>query len=197
MSEAQRVGEVIEAQTTDFVAQCYELYDLPPLGSLVKTREQDVELFAVVYQAATTSFEPGRRPIARGKEEATEEAIYQANPQLLKLLKSEFSALVVGHRQGDRIRHYLPPRPARLHGFVYLCLPEETREFSQFFGFLNILVNTHLAVASDEIIAASLRQMSRVYDDRHAFLVTAARQLATLLGGDFQKLKAILERLKT
>jgi len=119
MSETQRVGEVIEASTTDFVAQCYELYELPPLGSLVKTGDSDVELYGVVYQATTTSFEPGRRPIARGKDEASEEAIYQANPQLLKLLKSEFSALVVGHRQGDRLHHYLTPAGSN----PWLCLP--------------------------------------------------------------------------
>jgi hypothetical protein len=196
MGENQRVGEVIEASTTDFVAQCYELYELPPLGSLVKTRDQDVEQFGVVYRATTTSFEPGRRPVARGKDEASEEALYQANPQLLKLLRSEFGVLVVGHKEGDRLHHYLPPRPARLHGFVYLCSPEEVREFSQSFGFLNILVNTRLPVATDEIIAASLRQMSRVYEDRHRFLVSAGKELAVLLSGDFSQLKAILGRLK-
>jgi len=196
MGEAERVGEVIEASTTDFVAQCYELYELPPLGSLVRTREQGVELFGVVYRATTTSFEPGRRPIARGKDEASEEALYQANPQLLKLLRSEFGALVVGHREGDRLRHYLPPKPAHIHGFIYLCSPEEIREFSQSFGFLSILANTHLPMASDEIIAAALRHMSRVYEDPNAFLVAAGKELAILLSGDFSQLKAILGRLK-
>ncbi len=196
MGENQRVGEVIEASTTDFVAQCYELYDLPPLGSLVKTRDQVVEQFGVVYRATTTSFEPGRRPIARGKDELSEEALYQANPQLLKLLRSEFGVLVVGHREADRLHHFLPPRPARLHGFVYLCSPEEIREFSQSFGFLNILVNTHLAIASGEIIAAALRQMSRVYEDPHRFLVSAGKELAVLLSGDFSQLKTILGNLK-
>jgi hypothetical protein len=196
MGEAERVGEVIEASTSDFVAQCYELYELPPLGSLVRTREQEVELFGVVYRATTTSFEPGRRPIARGKDEASEEALYQANPQLMKLLRSEFGVLVVGHREGDRLHHYLPPRPARLHGFIYLCSPEEMREFSKSFGFLNILVNTHLPMASDEIIAAALRHMSRVYEDPNAFLVSAGKELAVLLSGDFSQLKAILGRLK-
>jgi len=197
MAENQRVGEVIEASTTDFVAQCYELYELPPLGSLVKTREPDAEQFGVVYQATTTSFEPGRRPIARGKDEASEEALYQANPQLMKLLRSEFGVLVVGHRESDRLHHYLPPKPARLHGFVYLCSPEEIREFSQSFGFLNILVNTHLPIASGEIIAAALRQMSRVYEDRHAFLVSAGKELAVLLSGDFSQLKTILEKIRS
>ena len=196
MSEAPRVGEVIEASTTDFVAQCYELYELPPLGSLVKAREQDVELFGVVYRATTTSFESGRRPVARGKDEVSEEALYRANPQLLKLLKSEFGVLVVGHKAGNRLHHYLPPKPARLHGFVYLCSPQEIREFSQSFGFLNILVNTPLPIATDEIIAASLRQISRVHEDPHAFLVAAGKELTVLLGTNFSRVSAILGRLK-
>ena len=196
MGENQRVGEVVEASTTDFVAQCYELYELPPLGSLAKTRDQGVVQFGVVYRATTSSFEPGRRPIARGKDELSEEALYQANPQLLKLLRSEFGVLVVGHRETDRLHHYLPPRPARLHGFVYLCSPEEIKEFSQSFGFLNILVNTRLPIASGEIIAAALRQMSRVYEDPHAFLVSAGKELAVLLSGDISQLKTILENLK-
>ncbi|MBA7709674.1 hypothetical protein ES703_118596 [subsurface metagenome] len=196
MNEVQRVGEVIEASTTDFVAQCYELYQSPPLGSLVKTRDLAVELYGIVYNATTTSFEPGRRPIARGKDETSEEGIYQASPQLLKLLKSEFSALVVGHRQDDKLYHYLPPKPARIHAFVYLCSPEEVKEFSQSFDFLNILINTRLPVSSDELIAACLRQMSQVYEDRRAFLVAAGKELAILLSGNFNQLKAILGRIK-
>jgi hypothetical protein len=197
LNEVQRVGEVIEASTNDFVAQCYELYQSPPLGSLVKTRDLAVELYGIVYNATTTSFEPGRRPIARGKDETTEEGIYQASPQLLKLLKSEFSALVVGHRQDGKLHHYLPPKPARIHAFVYLCSPEEVKEFSQSFDFLNILINTRLPVSSDELVAACLRQMSQVYEDRRAFLVAAGKELAILLSGNFNQLKAILGRIKT
>ena len=194
--DTQRVGEVIEASTTEFVAQCYELYQLPPLGSLVKTREESVELYGVVYHAATTSLEPGRRPIARGKDEDSEEAIYQSNPQLTKLLKSEFSALVVGHRENEKLYHYLPPKPARIHSFVYQCQPDEVKEFGQSFDFLNILLNTHLTVSADELIAACLRQMSRVHEDRHAFLVPAGKELAILLSGELNRLKAILGRFR-
>ena len=191
-----RVGEVIEASTTDFVAQCYELYQLPPLGSLVKVQDEPVTLYGVVYHATTGSLEPGRRPIARGKDAASEEEVYRSSPQLSKLLKSEFSVLVVGHRQDDKLYHYLPPKPARIHGFVYLCSPEEVKEFSQSFDFLNLLVNTHLPVSVDEIIAAVLRQMSQAQADRHAFLVAAGKELAVLLSGQFNQLKAILGRLK-
>ncbi|MFC1937829.1 hypothetical protein ACFLWY_04665 [Chloroflexota bacterium] len=196
VKRVERAGEVVEASTTEFVAQCYELYQLPPLGSLVKTGEKAAELFGVVYSAATTSLEPGRRPIARGKDEATEEGIYQSNPQLSKLLRSEFKALVVGHRQDDNLRHYLPPQPARIHGFVYPCSPEEVREFSQSFDFLNILINASLPVSADEVIAACLRQMSQSQEDPRAFLVAAGKELATLLSGNFNQFKAVLGRIK-
>jgi hypothetical protein len=193
---SDRVGEVIEASTTDFVAQCYELYQSPPLGSLVKTRDEPVDLYGIVYHATTGSLEPGRRPIARGKDEASEEDIYRSSPQLSKLLRSEFSALVVGHRQGEKLYHYLPPKPARIHGFVYLCGLEEVKEFSQSFAFLSILLNARLPVSVEEIIAATLRQMGQAYDDPRPFLVAAGKELAVLLGGQFNQLKAILGRLK-
>ena len=195
MDEAQRVGEVIEASTTDFVAQCYELYQSPPLGSLVKTTDLPVELYGIVYNATTASLESGRRPIARGKDEASEEEIYRSSPQLLKLLRTEFSALVVGYRENEKLYRYLPPKPARIHGFVYLCSPDEVREFSQSFDFLNILINAHLPVSVEELVAASLRQMSQVYEDRQKFLVAVGKELAVLLGGEFNRLKAILGRL--
>ena len=192
----QRVGEVIEATTTDFIAQCYELYQSPPLGSLVKTTDLPVELYGIVCHATTAGLEPGRRPIARGRDEASEEDIYRSSPQLLKLLRTEFSALVVGYRENEKLYRYLPPKPARIHGFVYLCPPEDVREFGNSFDFLSILINAHLPVSVEELVAASLRQISQVYDEPHAFLVAAGKELAVLLGGDFNRLKAILGKVK-
>ena len=193
---SDKVGEVIEASTTDFVAQCYELYQSPPLGSLVKTIDESAEQYGIVYNATTASIEPGRRPIARGKDESSEEEIYRSSPQLLKLLRTEFNALVVGYREDEKLFHYLPPKPARIHSFVYQCQPEEVKEFSQSLDFLNILINTHLPVPVEEIVAASLRQMSQVYEDRQKFLVAAGKELAVLLGGEFNRLKSILGKIK-
>ena len=194
--ETRRAGEVTEAATTGFTAQCYQLYELPPLGSLVKTKEGETEIYAVVGNASTAGIEPGRRPIARGKDAENEEALYQDNPQLEKLLRSEFQALVVGYREGGNISHHLPPRPARIHGFVYLCPDEEVKEFSSSFGFLNMLLNNTLQTPENELIAACLRYMSRVQDNKNTFLVAAGKQLAGLLGNDYNQLKAILERIK-
>jgi len=198
LPEPNKIAEVIEASTTEFTAQCYELYGVPPLGSLVKTRDLPVELYGVVYHAATAGIEPGRRPIARGKDEATEEDVYHSSPQLASLLRTEFCALVVGHKQDGHVRHYLPPRPARIHGFVYLCPPEEVQQFSRSFGFLTVLTSARLEAPVEEIIAACLRQMAQAYGvDRRAFLVAAGKELAVLLSGEYHRLRAILERVKT
>jgi hypothetical protein len=202
MTGEARVGEVIEACTRDFNVQSYELYQLPPLGSLVKTRgemQQDtrIEILGVVYNASTSSMDQGRRPIARGKDELNEDEIYRSSPQLLKLLRSEFNVLVVGYSQGDTVFQCLPPQPARIHSFVNLCSNEEIKQFGHSFDFLNILLTARVDIPATELISACLRQMGRVYGlERHLFLVSAGKELAALLCDDYVQLKAILKGLK-
>jgi hypothetical protein len=193
-----KIGEVIEASTGQFVAECYELHTPPPLGSLVKTSDGDIEIYGVVCNAATESIEPNRRPIARGKEEATEEGIYRQNPQLSKLLRTTFDTLVIGHGVGAQRAvplHYLPPRPSHVHSFVCLCEQDEVCRFTQSLDFLPILLGTRVG-AVDEIVSACLRQASCAHDDQRAFLVKAGKELAILLGGELNRLNAILRRIR-
>jgi len=191
-STENKIAEVIEASTVQFTAQCYELYEVPPLGSLVRTGD----IYGIVGYAETAGMEPGRKPVARGKDEATEEAVYKSSPQLKKLLRSEFTAAVVGYRKDGKIHQYLPPQPAKIHAFVYLCQPGEVEEFSKSFSFLNILLNAAVPIPAEEFVAATLRQMSHVHDNSHDFLVTAGKELANLLESNIARLKNILEKLK-
>jgi hypothetical protein len=187
-----KIAEVIEASIVEFTAQCYELYEVPPLGSLVKTGD----IYGIVANAETTGLEPGRKPIARGKDETSEEAVYESSPQLSKLLRSQFTAVVVGYKRDGRIHQHLSPQPARIHGFVYLCPPEEVDEFSRSFTFLNILLNAVGPIPVEELIFATLKQMGRVRDDSRAFFVAAGKELAKLLSSNITRLKNILEKLK-
>ena len=139
-----KIGEIVESGSTEFTADCYELNNIPSLGSLVKVTEPAVEIFGIVCQSGTASIEPGRRPVARGKNEKSEEAVYQSSPQLMKLLRSEFQVFVVGHKLDGKIYQYLPPKPAHIHAFVYVCSPEEIKQFSQSLDFLSVLVNNRL-----------------------------------------------------
>jgi len=191
---SSKIGEVIEASTGEFVAQCYELHQPPPFGSLIKAREGEVEIYGVVSRAETTSIEPGRRPIARGREEDDEEDIFRSSPQLARLLRTDFTALVVGHEEGQKLHHYLPPRPAKIHSFVYLCDAEEVEKFNQSLDFLSILVGVGLQ--ADELIAASLRHAAAAHRAPGDFLIRAGRELAVLLGGEINRLNTILRRIK-
>ncbi len=194
---------MIEAGTAGFVAECYQLYQPPPLGSLVRVTESAGDsgavgsVFGIVHDATTSSLESGRRPIARGRDEARQEDVYSSSPQIEKLLRSEFSALVVGHGGDGELRHYLPPRPARIHSFVYRCDDQQVREFSRRLDFLGLLLESQLPAPAEEVIAATLRLMGDASEDRRRFLVAAGKELANLLGGEFSRLRAVLSRIGT
>ncbi|AKG54345.1 hypothetical protein DGWBC_1725 [Dehalogenimonas sp. WBC-2] len=192
-----KIAEVIETSSTGFTAQCYDLNAAPPLGALVKTSVDGTTLYAVVAHVSTSSLEPGRKPVARGRDEETEDAIFKANPQLEKLMRCEVQAVIVGHLIDGDIRYYLSPRPARLHGFVYNCGDEEVISFGRKMGFVTLLLSAQGAVCPEEITAAAIRRMSASYqgEERRQFLVGAGKALAQLLSADYNRLKTILERL--
>ena len=191
-----RIAEVVAASTAEFIAQCYKLHQAPPLGSLVKTADMPIEIYGVVCNAETHGIEPGRRPIARGEGEETEDDLFRNHPQLAKLLCTDFTALVVGHKEGDTINHYLPPRPARIHSFVCLCSPDEVRQFTQSLDFLHLLLGARMPGSADEVIAACLRCASHAHPDQRSFLIQAGKTLTLSLSGEVMRLNAILKRIR-
>jgi hypothetical protein len=198
MNPESKIAEIIETASTGFTAQCYDLNAAPALGALIKTTVDGIVIYAVVSHAATTSMEPGRKPVARGRDETDETAVFAANPQLEKLMRCEIEAVIAGHVGADgTVRHHLPPRPARLHGFVYDCDAAEIRDFSARAGFIPLLLAAQGPVPPEELTAAALRAIGSAYegDARRAFLVAAGQTLARLLAADYNRLKTILERL--
>jgi hypothetical protein len=188
---ATRVGEVVEARTAQFTAQCYRLDGAPPFGSLVRASDGRVDIYGLVYEVTSGSLDAGRRVSARGADEPNEDALFEHNPELAALLRTELAALVVGYREADRIVQRLPAHPPRLHGFVHRCDPAEVRAFGQRLDFLTALLAGGSG-PTDELVAAALRQLAAVQGDERAYLVAAGKRLATLLGGDVKRLGAIL-----
>ena len=187
------VGEVVEASTAYFLAQCHRLYDAPPLGALVKS-EGDAPVYGVVAEVTTRSIDPGRRTMAMGEDDPSGDAVYERNPQLARLLATEFRAAVVGHRDAGRVRRYLAPLPPRIHDFVFCCADDETAAFSEALDFLPLLLAVPVG-SPDEVVAAFLRRASQAHADPEAFLLRAGKELAPALGGQFQRLSAILKGL--
>jgi hypothetical protein len=190
----QRTGEVISANSTSFVAQCYELYDAPPLGSLVQAGTPPI--FGVVCEVRTEPLDPSRPVLARGENAAAEEEVYRDNPQINRLLTTRFEALIVGYRADEVYHHRLPPLPPRVHSFVHTCPRDEAGVFAEDLGFLRILARDG-RLASDEVIGAAVQRVSAAFGDSEDFMVRAGRLLAGELSGDLPRLNAILRRISS
>ena len=188
-----RVGEVVGASTTELVVHCYELYEAPPLGALVRCGTETA-VYGVVGEVSTQSLDPGRMPVAMGADEESEEDVYRRNPQLGRLLSTTFRAVVVGHRADRRIDPYLAPLPPRIHSFAFRCDGDEVREITESLELLTVLVSSQVG-SPDDVTASFLRLASRSLEDSHGFLVKAGKELATLLGGQLPRLNGLLKRL--
>ena len=109
---------------------------------------------------------------------------------------------MVGYRGAGGVSHVLPPRPARLHGFVHLADPGAVREFTRSPHFLANLVSAAPPEA-DHAAAAFVRLARRAHPDPAAFqlvvlwfLVTAGKELARLLARDVQRLNTLLRMIQ-
>ena len=184
-----RIGEVVEAGSTGFTAECYALYGAPPLGSLV--RVGDPAVYGVVYSVTTAALDPGRRVAARGADEPDEASVYRNNPQIARLLATHLQALVVGHDRLGTVVQRLPAAPPRIHAFVYCCDAEEAAAFTEQLDYLRLLTTASVP-AIDEVIAANVRLAAEGRPDAGAFRQRAANALATELASDVTRLNAIL-----
>ena len=190
---AARFGEVVEASIERLLGQCHRLYAAPVLGTLVRAGES---VYAVVEGVETVALDPTRPIVARGAGAASEAEVYAEHPQLERLLRTQVTLSVIGHREGSDVRQYLPPLPPRIHTFLHVCPAEEVREF--FAGgrsdFASLLIRRGMP-AGDDVLAAVLRQASAAFEAPGDFLLTASRGVASLLAGDTARLNAIVRRL--
>ncbi len=189
--EASRFGEVVEASVERVVGQCHHLYDAPPLGALVRIGRV---VFAIVDGISTGAIDPGRQVIARGADADSEEEVYAVHPQLERLLRTQVTLAVVGHREGERIRQHLPAQPPRIHTFLHRCADDEAREFMERSDFLRLLLDSGLPTA-DEVVAAALREAAPAFERPRTFLMNASRAIAAQLPTDAARLGAIMRRL--
>ncbi|GIW00178.1 HAS-barrel domain-containing protein [Roseiflexus sp.] len=197
-----RIAEVIEATSTKFTAGAYELLKAPPFGALVRAQARDdsMAIYGLVYDIRTGSRDFGARAVVRGRTYAGravyDAEIYREHPDLAEVLQTEFSAVIVGFVEHGEIRQFLPPQPPPVHYSVYECDADEVTRFNQAVDYFRTVLFTP-QIPGDEALAAALRIAARVSGDAHAFLVRAGREIASLLNDDYDRLTAILRRLRS
>ena len=198
---AQNVmGEVVETSLTSYTAQTYRLDEPPPFGGLVRVKDRagTCEIYGVVYHIATGGIDPGRRAAARGggQPQARDEQVYTENPQLTRLLKTEFGVLVLGCRAvgANHFSYVFPDYPPPLHYGVALCGDTTLAHFTEEFSYLRTILEAP-QVPAEELVAAMLRRASRVRGGGgRPFLVESLRYLARQLKQDYDRFKIIVEK---
>ncbi len=199
---SERIGEIIEASTISFTAGAYELLASPPFGTLVRAqaREATQGVYGLIYDIRTGSKEPGGRALVRGRtytgRELFDAEIYQEHPDLAEVLQTEFSALTVGFVDQNRMFQYLPSHPPPVHYSVYVCANAELEHFTETHDFFRtVLFAAH--IPNDELLAAVIRQAARARGPQERdYLVRAGREVASLLKDDYDRLTALLRRIR-
>jgi hypothetical protein len=185
------IAEVVESSTAEIVAECRALNASPPFGTFVRIVSEPVS-FGAVFNIATRSLDPTRRPTAYGK---TEEELRLEQPQIFELLRTEFHAVLVGFQEGKTMRQSLPPQPPRLHSFVYASDKEEVRAFTSSPDYLRILLNASGQTSSNELIIAACRAALTAHDNDPTYLIGIGKELSRLLPRDYERLNAIVRRI--
>lgn len=195
MSDKNRkIGEVVNADSAGFRVQCYELHEPPLLGSFLEYHEGTTTIWGVVLTAETSPIDSGRPVMALGAPEESEEELLRKHPELSILFRTDVQALVVGYRENGGVRQGLPPRPARIHGFVSLASPSQVREFTVDLTFIATLISTDVP-HRDHALASCLRLASAAHETPRDFLVSAGREVARLLAADAPRLHLLLRQI--
>ena len=188
------IGEVVDTSVADFIAQACQLNVAPPFGGFVKVTAPERTIYAVVFAIHTGGLEPGSRPVLRGRDGMRDAAIFDQNPDLEQLLRTEFSALVGGYQEGSALRTYLPPSPPPLHWSVLECDQSEIARLTRRLDYFRTILSAGQAPV-DALLAANIRLAGGASTDESAFRIRAGRELATLLKHDYPRLTAILRAL--
>ena len=193
-----RIGEVIAANTGGFVAEAQLLHTPPALGSVAVIRDSGVDTLAFVTSAETAPKDAGRRPTARGGDYDTEDEFYERHPEISRLIRTTFSALIVAHRVEGRLFSYLPPRPPRLHAFVYPGGVEDIASLASDALTLQNIASRRLD-AANEFLPAAIRTLASVAGSAQAqeeYLRETGRRLVHIMRDDMQGLQTVLAKIR-
>jgi hypothetical protein len=191
---AGRIGEVVESSTTTLVAEARRLHGAPDFGAFMRIESDGRQLVGVVHNASTQSSEPNRRPMAYGKTEAE---LRREQPQIFELLRTQFEVFVLGYLDGTNMVHLFPPQPARIHSFVFPCLPEQVRIVTEDPQFLRSLLEAP-GLPTDELLLATLRHaLGERQGTTRQYLGLMGSELSRLLRDDYDRLSSLVRRMTT
>ena len=190
------IGRLLRAGTAGFVVGCrVSQMDAPSFGALVSVPQAGgYEIFGLIYDIHIDDDGLVRQLVTA---EGVQDSVIADN-RINRNAPLEISVLAVGYRQDGEILHLLPPRPPLSLDQIFLCGPEEIRQFTgagRFGYFRHVLRAKDLAVG--ELLAAHIQQAQRAHQQagNSTWGSAAAQELITLLRDDYPTLLSVLGAL--
>jgi len=152
MKDNKIIGEIIEVSSRSAIAQSYELYDCPPIGSVVKCGDDTEDIYGVITNIETRSIDPGRRPNPKGPGFAEVNELYKSNPEITHLMKTEFNIVFLGYKHENTTTISIPPTPPRIFSFISTLPEDEMINIFSDEGLVKFIVNSNMELKDDVII---------------------------------------------
>jgi hypothetical protein len=188
-----QIGRLLRASTSEFTVGCHvSQMEAPTLGALVRAPlGNGYHVYGLIYDINIEDDGLVRQLVT---SEGVNEAVIADN-RINRNVPVEISVLTLGYRQGESIRHLLPPRPPLSLDMIYQCDQAEIRQFTTTGGFSYF---RHILRARDlpvgELLAAHLEQAQEAHsaaEDR-GWSQRATKELIALLRDDYPTLMSVL-----
>ncbi len=191
--ESIRIGHLLRAGTTGFVAGCsVSQLETPAFGTLVRAPlDQDYSVYGLVHDIHIDDDGLVRQLVTAGNISA--EVMHDNRER--RIVPVEMSVLAVGFELDGKISHLLPPRPPLSLDEIFLCSEAELARFTSAgkFGYFR-----HVLQAKDipigEVLAAHILQVKQKTKNDQ-WVEQATQELITLLRDDYPTLMSVLGAL--
>jgi hypothetical protein len=108
------------------------------------------------------------------------------------VLRTEFTSVAVGIVERGIVVQGVPSLPPPLHFSVHTCSSEETILFTENLYYFRLLLRASGPVAVEQLLAANVREVYIERGSDEEWLREAAREAASLLKHDYDRLMAVL-----
>lgn len=205
-------GEIIESNSSYFIAQTWNIKFNPKLGQLITTKYNNIQIFGIITSIKTGSQDPMRYPFTYQKTEAE---LLQEQPQIFEFIKTNIEVHTVGYKdlsckdlsckdssckdssiKNNFIHYQLPQTPPKIHSFVQNVDLTLTQIFLSNTDYLNLLFNSQITNI-DEVLLAILKNIKRHNNNINKdFINKFAHDFSILSGNDYKRLKVFLKRVQ-